>query len=62
MTWTIDQKRERELEDEMKRVGVAFGFSEERSTDGSGGSVKKWTQPNGKFVTIFNYCKLVYQP
>ena len=51
VTWSIDQHREKELEEELKRVGVAFRMWEERSTDGSGGGVKKWTAPDGELFS-----------
>ena len=52
VTWAIEQKRERELEDELRRVGISFQMWEERSVEGTGGGVRKWTQPDGKLFQI----------
>ena len=47
VAWAIDQKRTKQLEEEMARIKVPFHFQDVRGDDGQG-SVKKWSQLNGK--------------
>ena len=53
VVWAIDQKNEARLKRELKRIRVSFNTWEERGDDKNNTSVKKWTQPSGRFISCY---------